>query len=122
LLNQTRQIRKELLAKLIKNVESGSEVWCISKHLLAAAMRLIEVGTKYYQDGKKDEAKDLFSKAYDLWSLFFGLELKLIEVGEVKKIEENQLNINDREKDQESGGGFKSLRAIVKKIVDCCIE
>jgi hypothetical protein len=52
-LNQTRQIRKELLAKLVKDVEPGSELWCISKHLLAASMRLIEVGTKYYQEGKK---------------------------------------------------------------------
>jgi hypothetical protein len=49
-------------------------------------MRLIEVGTKYYQEGKKEEAKDLFSKAYDLWSLFWGLNLKLIDIGEVKKL------------------------------------
>ena len=118
LLNQTRQIRKELLAKLVKDTEPGSEVWCISKHLLAASMRLIEVGTKYYQEGKKEEAKDLFSKAYDLWSLFWGLNLKLIDIGEVKKIEENQLNIHDKEK----SGLLGKLKEVVKKIIDCCIE
>jgi intein/homing endonuclease len=91
---------------------------CISKHLLAASMRLIEVGTKYYQEGKKEEAKDLFSKAYDLWSLFFGLNLKLIDIGEVKKIEENQLSVHDKEK----SGFFGKLKEIVKKIIDCCIE
>ena len=91
---------------------------CISKHLLAASMRLIEVGTKYYQEGKKEEAKDLFSKAYGLWSLFWGLNLKLIDIGEVKKIEENQLNVHDKEK----SGFFGKLKEVVKKIIDCCIE
>jgi hypothetical protein len=118
LLNQARQMRKELLAKLVKDVEPGSELWCISKHLLAASMRLIEVGTKYYQEGKKEEAKDLFSKAYDLWSLFWGLNLKLIDIGEVKKIKEDQLNVHDKE----SSGLFVKLRKAVKKIIDCCIE
>jgi len=118
LLNQARQMRKELLAKLVKDVEPGSEVWCISKHLLAASMRLIEVGTKYYQDGKKEEAKDLFEKAYQLWSLFFALNLKLVDIGEVKKIDENQLNVHDKEKK----GFLEKLGEIVRKIVDCCIE
>jgi hypothetical protein len=118
LLNQTRQMRKELLAKLVKDVESGSELWCLSKHLLAASMRLIEVGTKYYQDGKKEEAENLFSKAYDLWSLFWGLNLKLIDIGQVKKIEEDQLNIHDKEKT----GFMEKLKNVVKKIIDCCIE
>jgi hypothetical protein len=118
LLNQTRQMRKELLEKLVKDVEPGSELWCISKHLLAASMRLIEVGTKYYQEGKKEEAKALFSKAYDLWCLFWGLNLKLIDIGGVKKIGESQLNMHDREKT----GIFAKLKEIVRKIIDCCIE
>lgn len=118
LLNQTRQIRKELLAKLVKDVEPGSELWCISKHLLAASMRLIEVGTKYYQEGKKKEAEDLFSKAYQLWSLFFALNLKLVDVGEIKKIDKEQLNVHDKEKK----GFLGKLGDLIKKIVDCCIE
>src|SRR6266567_1119815 len=44
LLIQVREIRKRLLAKMIDQHEG--ETWCISKHLLAATMRLIEVGTK----------------------------------------------------------------------------
>ncbi|MEK7618509.1 MAG: hypothetical protein AAB410_05190, partial [Patescibacteria group bacterium] len=44
LLNSTREIRKTLLAKMIDQHEG--ETWCISKHLLAATMRLMEVGTK----------------------------------------------------------------------------
>lgn len=118
LLNQVRQIRKELLKKLVKDVEPGSERWCLSKHLLAASMRLIEVGTKYYQEGNKKEAEDLFSKAYQLWSLFFALNLKIIDVDEIKKIEASQLNVHDKDK----RGFLEKVGNIIKKIIDCCIE
>lgn len=116
LLNKAREIRKELLKKIIKEYEG--EVWCISKHLLAASMRLIEVGTKYLSQGKKKEAEDLFSKAYDLYSLFWGLNLKLLNVSDVKKIDDNQLNVHDDKKT----GFLGKLGEIVKKIIDCCIE
>ena len=44
LLNEIRLMRTELLKEIVKDYEG--EVWCISKHLLAASMRLIEVGPK----------------------------------------------------------------------------
>src|SRR3989337_1313023 len=53
LLQQTREIRKRLMGRLIDRHEG--ETWCVTKHLLAAAMRLIEVGTKLQSDGKTDE-------------------------------------------------------------------
>lgn len=116
LLNKAREMRKELLKKIIKDYEG--EVWCISKHLLAASMRLMEVGTKYLGQGKKSEAEDLFSKAYDLYSLFWGLNLKLVNPGDIKKIDDQQLNVENKEKK----GFLGKLGDIVKKIVDCCKE
>jgi len=115
LLNKVREMRKELLKKIVKDYEG--EVWCISKHLLAASMRLIEVGTKELSKGNKREAEDLFSKAYDLYSLFWGINLKLVDIGEVKKVGENQLNVHDKE-----NSIFSKLGEIVQKIVDCCKE
>ena len=41
---EIREVRKALLTKLMPNHEG--ETWCISKHLLAATMRLMEVGNK----------------------------------------------------------------------------
>lgn len=111
-----REMRKELLKKIIKEYEG--EVWCISKHLLAASMRLMEVGTKQLSMNKKDEAYDLFGKAYNLYSLFWGLNLKLLNVGEIKKIDDAALNKEDTEKK----GFMGKMGALVKKAVDCCIE
>jgi len=116
LLNEARQMRKELLKRIIKEYEG--EVWCISKHLLAASMRLMEVGTKQLGMGKKEEAYDLFGKAYNLYSLFWGLNMKLIDTKNIKKIDDNALNIHDKEKK----GFMGKLGDLVKKIIDCCIE
>jgi len=116
LLNKTREMRKELLKKIVKDYEG--EAYCIQKHLLAASMRLIEVGTKHLNQGNKKEAEDLFRKAYDLYSLFWGINLKLVDIGDVKKIDDNQLNVHDKKKT----GLLGKLGELVQKIIDCCIE
>ncbi len=116
LIAQVREMRKELLKKIIKEYEG--EVWCISKHLLAASMRLMEVGTKQLGQGRKDEAYGLFGKAYDLYSLFWGLNMKLVSTQDIKKIDEQALNRHDAEKK----GFFGKLGDLVKKAIDCCIE
>jgi hypothetical protein len=116
MIKEVRDIRKELLKKIIKEYEG--EVWCISKHLLAASYRLMEVGTKQLGMDKKDEAYDLFGKAYNLYSLFWGLNMKLLNVGDIKKIDDNALNKEDNEKK----GFMGKLGALVKKAIDCCIE
>lgn len=116
LISEVREMRKELLKKIIKEYEG--EIWCISKHLLAASMRLMEVGTKQLGIGRKEEAYDLFDKAYKLYSLFWGLNMKLMKTEDLKKIDANALNKHDKEKK----GFLGKLGDLVKKVVDCCIE
>lgn len=116
LIKEVREMRKDLLKKIIKEYEG--EVWCISKHLLAASYRLMEVGTKQLGQNKKDEAYELFDKAYNLYSLFWGLNMKLINTGDIKKIDDEALNKHDKEKK----GFMGKLGALVKKAINCCIE
>ena len=78
LLNEVREMRKGLLKKIIK--EYDGEVWCISKHLLAASYRLMEYGTKCLGRGKKKEAEEVFEKAYNLYSLFWALNMGVINL------------------------------------------
>ena len=116
LLNQVRLIRTQLLKKIIKEYEG--EVWCVSKHLLAASMRLIEVGTKAWKKGEKQEAEEFFNKAYDLYSLFWGLNLKLVDVGKIEMINDNKLDIRD----SDNRSLLAKLGDVVKKAIDCCRE
>lgn len=67
-----RTMRKSMMKKLLQNTEG--EMWCISKHLLALTMRLIEVGSKHLQEGKVKEAKEFYKDAFDVYTLFWFLQ------------------------------------------------
>ena len=121
LLNSVRAIRKELLAKIVKDPEG--EIWCISKHLLASSMRLIEVGTKVQAQDKKEEARDVFMKAYELYSLFWGLNLNLVDADTAAVLSENQQESAVMTKNSPAQKSMlQKLGDLVKKVVDCCIE
>jgi hypothetical protein len=115
-LNETRKMRIALMKKIERN--PSYEDHCIMKHLLAASMRLMEVGTKKLSEDKKEEAYDLFEKSYNLYSLFWGLNLKLIKTENIKKIDEGALNKHDKGKK----GIWGKLGELVQKVIDCCIE
>jgi hypothetical protein len=116
MIKDVREMRKSLLEMIIKEYEG--EVWCISKHLLAASMRLMEVGTKQLSMDNKDDAYALFEKAYNLYSLFWGLNMKLLNVDDIKKIDELALHKADTEKK----GFMGKLGDLVKRAINCCIE
>ncbi len=138
LINVVRNMRKELMERIVKKSgpEDG-EVWCISKHLLAASMRIYEVGTKALGAGRKKEAYEMFSKAYDLYSLFWGLNMHLIDLDGVHEtvpefyngaVEECMPDTKTEKKKvksvetNEKISGVKRLGQWVKNAVNCCIE
>lgn len=106
LLNETREIRKTLLARMIPKTEGES--WCISKHLLATVMRLMEVGTKLESEGKKDLAKETFGFAYKIYNLFFALRLKIVKASDIPDMvkAEKPMSFDD----------------IMSSLVNCCKE
>ena len=93
LLNEVRAMRTELMKEIISDYEG--EVWCISKHLLSASMRLMEVGTKELKKNEKEKAWNKFEKSYKLYSLFWGLNLGIIKKPDSKiKMPENKSIFN----------------------------
>jgi len=97
MLSAIRTLRITLLRKIVTDPQG--EEWCISKHLLGASMRLMEVGTKELARQSPD-AEKYFNAAFELYSLFFGINLKI----EAKK-------------------GFGStIKDVVARVVNCCKE
>ncbi len=107
-LNEIRLMRTDLMKEIIKDYEG--EVWCISKHLLSSSMRLMEVGTKELKKGEKAKSWKLFEKSYQLYSLFWGLNLSKNE-----KVKAKEENLKDK-------SVFGKLGEIVQKAIDCCRE
>lgn len=134
LIEEIRETRKRLMQKIIPSYEG--EVWCISKHLLATSMRLMEVGTKQQSLGNKEQAYDLFNKAYDMYCLFWGLNMNMLSIDnakwtedsveEVKKVAEKiskTVALKEENKEPEKPvGALSKMKAFVRKAVDCCIE
>jgi len=140
LIDQVRETRKDLMQMVIPEYEG--EVWCISKHLLAASMRLMEVGTKQQSLHNTQEAYKLFDQSYDLYCLFWGLNMKLLNIEDVKWVEptaEDVKKITENLKVEaapakpqavpqapaETGApksALAKMREFVRKAVDCCIE
>jgi len=138
LIKDVRETRKNLLQKIIPSYEG--EVWCISKHLLATSMRLMEVGTKQQSLGNNEEAYKLFNSAYDMYCLFWGLNMGMIEtkdlkwiepdVAELKKITAQAGEIMGAAAESKpvvadapaAGGALAKMKSIVRKAVNCCIE
>ena len=141
LIKDIRETRKNLLHKIIPSYDG--EVWCMSKHLLATSMRLMEVGTKQQTLGHDEEAYKMFNTAYDMYCLFWGLnmgmmetkELKWIEpdLEEVKKITTKAAEFSKEEikepaekavepVETEPSSALAKMKKFVRKAVDCCIE
>ena len=123
LLNEIRAMRKSALKRIIKDYEG--EVWCISKHLLAASMRFMEVGTKALTKGDKSNAEDMFQKSYQLYSLFWGLNLGLVQTRDIKHAQSHEIAFVSEEpkpKVQKTVSIFEKLGQLVQKAIDCCKE
>lgn len=142
LIENIREYRKELLQKIIKSYKG--EVWCISKHLLASCMRLSEVATKALHAENKQEAYDLFEKAYNLYCLFWGLNINSIDEAGAKQLIENidkktvenikndkndfaedgddSFNKNTVEKNTNKKPFMMNLKNFINKSLNCCKE
>ena len=140
MINTVREMRKELMERIVrKSSAENGEVWCISKHLLAASMRLMEVGTKALGAGNTADAYAMFDKAYDLYSLFWGINMNLIDLTGVQQAVpdfytgattacklKTASNAPKAEKtvaaDDKSQSTVRKLGNWVKNAVNCCIE
>ncbi|HEY0090071.1 MAG TPA: hypothetical protein VGB37_14590 [Candidatus Lokiarchaeia archaeon] len=67
ILEEIRKLRTKYLSLIVK--ENNSHGWCISKHLIASATSLHEVGTRFLSTNQKKEADECFSDSSQLIKL-----------------------------------------------------
>lgn len=121
ILNEVRVMRTDLLKEIIHDYEG--EVWCISKHLLSASMRLMEVGTKELKKNDKEKAWAMFEKSYKLYSLFWGLNLGVVGGLDTKQKKTDKIDFTDEKLNKSSSESiFNKLGNLVQKAIDCCRE
>lgn len=126
LLTEVREMRKSALKRIIKDYEG--EEWCIGKHLLASSMRFMEVGTKALTKEDQKEAKNMFDKAYQLYSLFWGMNLGLVKTSNLKQVsavDPRKITLIDEQAKPQKKASVSllaKLGEVVKKAVDCCRE
>ena len=123
LLNEAREMRKSLMKMLIPDYEG--EVWCTSKHLLAASMRVMEVGTKYQTKGDQKTAYDLFQKSFNLYNLFWGINLGIAKDTDLKSTTDlPALSREGKGKglDLKKSDFLGKISNTIGKILDCCRE
>ena len=107
----------------------------------------MEVGTKQQSLGHKQEAYGLFDRSYELYCLFWGLNMKLLNLEDVKWVEDSFADVKKLTEElsaaetkaaaeapgNTSGQGEEAspaepesalakMKAFVRKAVDCCIE
>lgn len=127
MINEVREMRKRMMQKIIPSYEG--EVWCISKHLLASAMRLFEVGTKALASGDTETAYSLFDDSYELYCIFWGLNMGAFG-GDMKHIKTPQPDTKKSKSVSQSTPGLSDtdnskigkLKNWVRNAVNCCIE
>ncbi|MCM1223641.1 MAG: hypothetical protein NC548_55250 [Lachnospiraceae bacterium] len=125
MINEVRDMRKRMMQKIIPSYEG--EVWCISKHLLASAMRLFEVGTKALASGDTDTAYSLFDDSYGLYCIFWGLNMGMLNGENDVKYVKPTSKPTKQKKDVAiepvpTDGTVSKLKTWVKNAVNCCIE
>ena len=136
LMSQVREARKRSMQQIIKEYEG--EVWCTSKHLLAACMRFLEVGTKQQSLGNAAYAKELFERAYEMYCLFWGINMDIISSKDLKWVEdripvpanapaapEPKAKSSGPAKTAKEAGKksmFGKLGDFIKEKINCCIE
>lgn len=66
--NKIRRIRSKKMYQIVK--KSKNQIYCESKHLLACAMALKEVGNRHIESGEEELARECFEESADCEAIF----------------------------------------------------
>lgn len=111
MLDEVRDLRRDFMKRIVKN--PLGEEWCISKHLLGSSMRLLESGSKE----KASERKPYYQAAFELFSLFFAINITKSPV-----TQESTGDVAESNSSEKKESFLKRAGTLFKSLVDCCRE
>lgn len=76
-------IRQDLMKKI---VAPSSDKWEVTKYLLAESMQLMVDGNRALDVGKNKDAYALYNRSYELYSLFWGINMGLIGIKDAEHL------------------------------------
>ncbi|MCJ7428796.1 MAG: hypothetical protein MUP66_00220 [Candidatus Nanohaloarchaeota archaeon QJJ-5] len=136
MLSEVREMRARSMEEIVNDTEG--EEWCISKHLLSAAMRFKETADKMLDEGR-DDAERFYDRAFSLYAMFWAInydidgENGIIEHTDAVHDQDEQVSLTKdteevgdqiRGTDQGTGKGswLENAKSVVKRAVNCCKE
>lgn len=119
-----RNLRRDLMKQVVR--EGYGEGWCISKHLLATSMRLLEVANKRQAEGQDEMSRRLIEESFTLWSMFWaftgtdGVAVPLPPRSRDDRRPFPQVFSEDKGDLPGAGNARGGLSRLVKAFIDCC--
>ncbi len=111
-LESVREARNSLLDDLLEEPEG--EIRCAVKHLLGASMRIFEVGQKLKAAGKDPRAESYFKRAFEVYSLVWGLVARKVQLPESPAGEGRGAGEGN------NGELTERLGDLARNLLDCC--
>lgn len=90
LMDVVSDIRQDLMKKI---VAPSSDKWEVTKYLLAESMQLMVDGNRALDTGKNKDAYALYNRSYELYSLFWGINMGLISVSDAEKLVPDMMKV-----------------------------
>ena len=79
--DMVRDVREKLMRPIVRDMDNAEML----RDLLGGAMRMMDDGCKLLANGKRSAAYDAFNRSYELYSVFWGLNMGMVDKKTIQK-------------------------------------
>ena len=90
LMDCVRDVRHDLMKRI---VAPSSDKWGVTKYLLAESMQLMADGNRALDAAKNKDAYMLYNRSYELYSLFWGINMGLISIKDAEGLVPDMMSV-----------------------------
>ena len=79
--DMVRDVREKLMRPIVRDMDNAEML----RDLLGGAMRMMDDGCDLLANGKQSAAYDAFNRSYELYSVFWGLNMGMVDKKTIQK-------------------------------------